>query len=187
MGDWSNAQDMTQEAFIRAYVNLDQLRDPARFAAWLRRVAFGVAMNWLKAFRPGLFGQLEGKVDLDALESVAGLPEGERRQRDDWGFLYISLVDARQAAVAFLKNGSALPQGESRRAVEHAAAIYDSEVAMLREKGWGAPEQRGETLAAACELEADAIAQVQSALAAEVVGVTTAPETPGYASRGQAD
>lgn len=43
--DWAEAQDIAQEAFIRAYVNLDQLQDPTRFAAWLRRVAFSVAMN----------------------------------------------------------------------------------------------------------------------------------------------
>jgi len=67
-GDWAQAQDIAQETFIRAYVNLGQLRDAGRFAAWLRRVAFGVAMNWLKAFRPGLFEQLDGRVDLDHLE-----------------------------------------------------------------------------------------------------------------------
>ena len=68
VGDWTEAQDIAQEAFIRAYSNLDQLRDRERFAAWLRRVTFGVAMNWLKAFRPGLFRQLDGKVDLQQLE-----------------------------------------------------------------------------------------------------------------------
>jgi len=67
-GDWAEAQDIAQEAFVRAYANLDQLRDPARFAAWLRRVTFSVAMNWLKTFRPGFFQQLEGRVDLEVLE-----------------------------------------------------------------------------------------------------------------------
>ena len=68
VGNWADAQDVAQETFIRAYSNLDQLRDPSRFAAWLRRVAFGVAMNWLRSFRPGLFRQLDGRVDLDRLE-----------------------------------------------------------------------------------------------------------------------
>ncbi len=66
--NWTEAQDIAQETFIRAYVNLEQLREPGRFAPWLRRVTFGVAMNWLKAFRPGLFEQLDGRVDLDTLE-----------------------------------------------------------------------------------------------------------------------
>ena len=52
--NWAEAQDIAQEAFIRAYCNLDGLKDPSRFAAWLRRVAFSVAMDWLRTFRPGL-------------------------------------------------------------------------------------------------------------------------------------
>jgi len=66
--NWAEAQDIAQETFVRAYANLDQLREADRFAAWLRRVAFSVAMNWLKAFRPGLFEQLDGQVGLDSLE-----------------------------------------------------------------------------------------------------------------------
>jgi len=68
VGHWADAQDIAQETFIRAYSNLDQLREPERFAAWLRRVTFSVAMNWLKAFRPKLFGRLDGRVDPDRLE-----------------------------------------------------------------------------------------------------------------------
>ena len=83
-GDWAEAQDIAQEAFVRAYANLDQLRDPARFAAWLRRVTFSVTMNWLKTFRPGFFQQLDGRVDLDVLEIPdfrPGPPElAERRE-----------------------------------------------------------------------------------------------------------
>ncbi len=68
VGNWANAQDIAQEAFIRAYCNLDQLKQEERFAAWLRRVAFSVTMNWLKAFRPTVFDQLDGHVDLDSLD-----------------------------------------------------------------------------------------------------------------------
>lgn len=67
VNNWTDAQDIAQETFIRAYCNLDQIREPARFAAWLRRVTFSVAMNWLKAFRRGLFEQLGGLGDLDSL------------------------------------------------------------------------------------------------------------------------
>jgi RNA polymerase sigma-70 factor (ECF subfamily) len=68
VGNWADAQDVAQETFIWAYTNLDQLRDPARFAGWLRRVAFGVSMNWLRSFRPGLFKHLDGQIDPDLLE-----------------------------------------------------------------------------------------------------------------------
>lgn len=68
VGNWSDAQDLAQETFIRAYSNLDKLREPERFASWLRRVTFGVTMDWLRTFRPKLFAQFDGRVDLDILE-----------------------------------------------------------------------------------------------------------------------
>jgi RNA polymerase sigma-70 factor (ECF subfamily) len=96
VGDWHDAQDIAQETFIRAYGNLDALRDPARFPAWLRRVAFSVATNWLKAHRPGLFERLDGRVDLDHLEIPdfhPGSPEAVAKR---------DLADAVLAAVASL-------------------------------------------------------------------------------------
>src|SRR3954471_2713638 len=67
LGDWSEAQDMAQETFIRAYTNLGQLREPAKFPSWLRRVAFGTCMDWLKTFRPELWRSLSEPLSEDAL------------------------------------------------------------------------------------------------------------------------
>ncbi len=65
---WTDAQDIAQETFIRAYANIDQLNDPDRFPAWLRRITFSVTMNWIKSFRPKFYELIDGKVDLDNLE-----------------------------------------------------------------------------------------------------------------------
>src|SRR5687767_8359463 len=48
--DRAEAEDMAQEAFVRAWRNLDLLADPARFGPWLRRITFGVCIDWLRAF-----------------------------------------------------------------------------------------------------------------------------------------
>jgi RNA polymerase sigma factor (sigma-70 family) len=40
LGDAHLAQDAAQEAFIAAYQNLDQLREPKAFPGWLRRIVF---------------------------------------------------------------------------------------------------------------------------------------------------
>ena len=37
-----DAQDVVQETFLQCYARLAQLRDPARFAGWLRRIALNV-------------------------------------------------------------------------------------------------------------------------------------------------
>lgn len=103
VGSWAEAQDVAQETFIRVHGNLDQLRDPARFAPWLRRVTFSVTMNWLRAFKPRLFEQLDGRVALDDLELPSFAPSpseiAERRE----------LADAVLAAVAALPAKYRLP------------------------------------------------------------------------------
>jgi len=44
--DRFEAEDLAQEAFLRAWLNLDLLSDPSKFAAWLRRIVFGVSIDW---------------------------------------------------------------------------------------------------------------------------------------------
>jgi len=70
LGDWAEAQDMAQEAFIRAYVNLSTLEDPGRFPAWLRRIVFSSCITWLRTFRPQLYRAMGEPEDVDALTSI---------------------------------------------------------------------------------------------------------------------
>src|SRR5436853_7607343 len=71
--DWSEAQDMTQEAFVRAYVNLGTLKVRGKFAAWLRRIAFSTCMDWLRTFRPEVYRAMGEPGDVDAVrETDAG-------------------------------------------------------------------------------------------------------------------
>jgi RNA polymerase sigma-70 factor, ECF subfamily len=70
VGDRSEAEDLTQAAFLRAYLGLAALRDPSRFAPWLRRVATTTCLNWLDARRPerrAAVADLD-EIDLDAPE-----------------------------------------------------------------------------------------------------------------------
>ncbi len=43
-----NAEDITQDAFIKAFQNLHQLNDGAKFGAWLTVIASNLARNYLK-------------------------------------------------------------------------------------------------------------------------------------------
>lgn len=61
-----DARDVTQEAFVQAWVKLPGLRNPDAFAAWLRRICANRARNWLRSEgRRGL------PASLDADASVA--------------------------------------------------------------------------------------------------------------------
>lgn len=46
-----DADDLVQDAFVRAFRNLDLLADPAKFGVWLRRIAFGVGIDRIRADR----------------------------------------------------------------------------------------------------------------------------------------
>lgn len=55
LDDGAEAEDMAQEAFLRAYINLHTLNDPDKFAPWLRQITLRCCRKWLQGFRPELF------------------------------------------------------------------------------------------------------------------------------------
>ncbi|MBI4552661.1 MAG: sigma-70 family RNA polymerase sigma factor [Candidatus Latescibacteria bacterium] len=48
VGDRDVAEDLTQEAFIKAYLSLDEFRGACRFYSWLYRIAMNVGRDWLR-------------------------------------------------------------------------------------------------------------------------------------------
>jgi RNA polymerase sigma-70 factor (ECF subfamily) len=61
LGAPAEAEDVTQDALVRAYTRLHDLAEGASFSAWLRRIAVNLSLNVLR--RRGLlhFEPLEGK------------------------------------------------------------------------------------------------------------------------------
>lgn len=47
----ADAEDVAQEALLRAYHRFERLRDHARFRAWLVRISFRIALDRLRAFK----------------------------------------------------------------------------------------------------------------------------------------
>jgi RNA polymerase sigma-70 factor (ECF subfamily) len=45
LGNVAEAQELTQDVFLHAMTRLDQLREPERFAGWIRQVAANLAIN----------------------------------------------------------------------------------------------------------------------------------------------
>lgn len=48
VGNFADAQDLTQEAFVKAYLDLARIRDPARFASWLHSITVNTCKMWLR-------------------------------------------------------------------------------------------------------------------------------------------
>jgi len=51
VGNFTDAQDLAQEAFVQAYLSLHQLREPDKFASWLYSVTANICKMWLRQRR----------------------------------------------------------------------------------------------------------------------------------------
>jgi RNA polymerase sigma-70 factor (ECF subfamily) len=88
----TDAQDLAQEVFLRAYRGLADLRDPERFGAWLMGISRTVVLEWRRRQARDAHqhagGELDCRVRAEPLsddesierlrEAVAALPERER-------------------------------------------------------------------------------------------------------------
>ena len=70
-GSVDTSEELAQEAFLRAWRSLGQLKDPARFRAWLSRIARSTVLNWYRSHKRDVVGRA---VPLDA---AADRPSGE--------------------------------------------------------------------------------------------------------------
>jgi RNA polymerase sigma factor (sigma-70 family) len=93
--DPGDVDDIVQESFLQAFLALDRLRDPDRFAGWLAGIVFNVCRSlhrrppvtllgdWPESLHPTSAGGLPSAEDLDRADAlrtaVAGLPAGQRR------------------------------------------------------------------------------------------------------------
>jgi RNA polymerase sigma-70 factor, ECF subfamily len=91
----SDVDDIVQESLLRAFVALDRLRDPDRFAGWLGGIAANVCRSvarstpltlvpdWPEQLHPASADGVPSADDLDRADAlraaVAGLPAGQQR------------------------------------------------------------------------------------------------------------
>ena len=71
LGNSQVAQDVTQEAFLSAYQKIDDLRDPAAFPGWLRRIVLTHAHRATRRKSPFLLPLEDGDAPLQADPAVS--------------------------------------------------------------------------------------------------------------------
>ena len=95
LGQASDVDDIVQESFLQAFLALDRLRDPDRFAGWLAGIVFNVVRrlrrrapvtllaDWPESLHPASADGLPCAEDLDRADAlraaVAALPTRQRR------------------------------------------------------------------------------------------------------------
>ncbi len=92
-GDAREAEELTQDAFVRAWEKLDSFRGSSAFSSWLHRLAVNVVLGSWRARgrhreRVVAIADVEGSVDpghepqprlaMDLESAIAGLPAGAR-------------------------------------------------------------------------------------------------------------
>jgi len=73
LGDWQDAEDAAQEAFIAAFYGLINLRDEAAFPGWFRRIVYTQAQRRLRVKEPAL-------ISLEQVGEIAILDNGLDRE-----------------------------------------------------------------------------------------------------------
>lgn len=81
-GTHQSADDLSQEAFIKAYLSLSSFKDGMSFFTWIRKIAVNNSLNFLKANkREELLGDNESRVPDNASSADRELPQ-DKLQRN---------------------------------------------------------------------------------------------------------
>ena len=111
LGNWDEAQELSQDVFIQAFRRLDQLQTPEAFGGWLRQIVHRMAIN--RATRRPTPTSVDHEIleatvtcDSDPLEAVL---TREQRMQVHQGLNRLGDLD-RQTLVAFYLDGQSLNQ-----------------------------------------------------------------------------
>jgi RNA polymerase sigma-70 factor, ECF subfamily len=135
VGNVADAQDLTQEAFIKALQRQDQLKDLEKAAHWLSRIASNTAIDFLRRSGRVSFSEIE---ELPEAVFRSGLenPEqrvlrSERKERLDAG---LQVLTDRERTALLLRDVEDLPAEEVASRLQCSKATVRSHIANARVK-----------------------------------------------------
>ena len=97
-GNFADAEDIAQDAFLRAFQNLDSLRERHKFAAWLLTIARNGAHTLTKSRQR----EVMSREGLDA-EKIAVLPDMERRELSETVHRHVMRLEERDREILLLR------------------------------------------------------------------------------------
>ena len=135
VGNVADAQDLTQEAFIKALQRQDQLKDLEKATQWLSRIATNTAIDFLRR---------HGRVNLCELDEVgeplsgpaSDSPEQRVLRSERQAYLEdgLRLLTERERAALLLRDVEGLPADEVARQLNCTKATVRSHIANARIK-----------------------------------------------------
>ncbi len=135
VGNVADAQDLTQETFIKALQRKDQLKDAQKSAQWLGRVASNTAIDFLRR---------KGRVNFTEIDSLAEpLPDPVNRRADvemlrseEAGRLdrCLGTLSVRERTALVLRDVEDMPAHEVAKVLGCSPATVRSHIANARTK-----------------------------------------------------
>lgn len=127
----ADAQDLTQEAFIKALQHQDQLKDEQKAAHWLSRIATNTAIDFLRRSGRATFCEID-----DAPQSTLESPEQALLRSEHRDYLEdgLRLLSARERAALMLRDVEGLAADEVAQRLNCSKATVRSHIANARTK-----------------------------------------------------
>ncbi|HXS96377.1 MAG TPA: sigma-70 family RNA polymerase sigma factor [Candidatus Limnocylindrales bacterium] len=131
VGNVEDAQDLTQEAFIKALQHEEQLKDEKKAAHWLSKIATNTAIDFLRRSGRASFCELD-----EAPQSHGESPEQLVLRSEHRIYLEdgLRLLSPRERAALLLRDVEGLPAEEVARQLECSMATVRSHIANARKK-----------------------------------------------------
>ncbi len=131
VGNVADAQDLTQEAFIKALQRQDQLKDELKAAHWLSRIATNTALDFLRRHNRMTFCEIDVAPESHAENPEQQVLRGEHRDYLEDG---LRLLTPRERAAIVLRDIEDLPAEEVARRLDCSKATVRSHIANARIK-----------------------------------------------------
>jgi RNA polymerase sigma-70 factor (ECF subfamily) len=133
VGNVSDAQDLTQEAFIKALQRQDQLKNLDKAAHWLSRIASNTAIDFLRRSGRVSFSELDDMpVTVSAMESPEQMVlRAERREYLESG---LDILTYRERTALLLRDVEDLPAEQVAERLSCSKATVRSHIANARVK-----------------------------------------------------
>ena len=131
VGSVADAQDLTQEAFIKALQHQDQIKDEQKAAHWLSRIATNTAIDFLRRNGRAAFCELQ-----DVQECRSESPEQRVLRAEQRNYLEdgLRLLSPRERAALMLRDVEGLPAEEVAKRLNCSKATVRSHIANARTK-----------------------------------------------------
>jgi len=134
VGNVADAQDLTQEAFIKALQRQDQLKDIEKAAHWLSRIASNTAIDFLR--RNGKVNFCEIDTLIEPLSEPSDSPEQGVLRNEHRTYLEkgLTVLTERERTALLLRDVEGLPADEVAEQMNCSKATVRSHIANARIK-----------------------------------------------------